>query len=123
VAAAVGQLVDAEADEPGSDQILLVTATAGVAITAGPAGGLSAVGARSSSAALPAVAIALSTNCYLIWQQRVGDDKAECRRWLQQALQAVDDELQRVLTSRYAQLRDLIGGIAADAVDHGVLLA
>jgi hypothetical protein len=58
-----------------------------------------------------------------MWQLRAGDDKAECRRWLQQALQAVDSELQRVLTSRYGQLRDALGAIAAEAVDHGVLLA
>jgi hypothetical protein len=68
------------------------------------------------------VGIALSTNCYLIWVQRGPDDRKECRRWLQQALHAVEAELQRELARRYGQLRDALSAIAADAVDHGVLL-
>jgi hypothetical protein len=79
---------------------------------------------------LPPVAIGLTTSCYQMWQLKPvpGEaprepDRKDCRRWLQQALRVVEGEFERELGQRYSDLQQALAIIAADAVDHGVLLA
>jgi hypothetical protein len=114
VTAAVSR--DLEPDE----RTLLVTATAGVAVVTGTAG-LSATGSAVPAVAWP-VGVAVSGNCHLMWRYRGVPDKIEGRRWLHQAVQAVDRELGRLLAERVAALGEAVEALAGDAVDHGVLL-
>jgi hypothetical protein len=78
---------------------------------------------------LAPIAIALTGPCYSMWARRpttgkpATPDKKECRRWLQQALRVVEAEIDRELSDRFADLHQTLTLIAADAVDHGVLLA
>ena len=109
-------------DEGSQERTLQLTATSGVATTPGTGAGVAGPG-EFAGTVLPTVGIALTAGCYQMWQQRGSADKKECRRWLQQAIRAVEAELQRDLTRRFADLRRAVATVASDAVDHGVLLA
>jgi hypothetical protein len=110
-------------DDGGSEErILQLTATSGVAITTGTGAGMAGPGELAGTV-LPPVGIALTAGCYQMWHQRGSADKKECRRWLQQAIRAVEAEIQRDLARRFADLRRAVATVASDAVDHGVLLA
>jgi hypothetical protein len=105
-------------------RVVLVTATSGAALLSGRAAmaSLSAVPAVDG-APPPAVGVGLTAGCFLLWQQRAGADKRDCRRWLRRAVQVLEVELERELNQRFADLREALAAVAADTVDHGVLLA
>ncbi|WP_432831267.1 hypothetical protein [Dactylosporangium sp. CA-092794] len=116
------------------DRALLVTTTSGVAALtgAGALDGLSAVGAAGEDAGqvLAPLGIGLNAGSYAMWQPKHTPgaavklpDKKDCRRWLQHALREIEVEIGHELGERYADLRQALSIIAADAVDHGVLLA
>ncbi len=118
-------------DEHARDRALLLTTTSAVATLTGPAAtdGLSALGLpEPADRVLPGIGVALNASCYQLWQPR-GDatvkatQKKDCRRWLQQALRVIEVEMARELAGRFEDLRQALAIIAADAVDHGVLLA
>jgi hypothetical protein len=128
--ARIGVAVRRAAEQAGDpdrewDRVLLLTATAGVAVTsgAGVLTGLGAVGERARPAVLPPLAVALSAGCYHLWQDKPNADRKRCRAWLQQALVAVERELDRELTERFTVLAAAVAAVATDTVDHGVLLA
>jgi len=132
ITAAARRTVDTLAiDEHARDRALLLTATSAVATLTGPAAtdSLSALGVpEPADRVLPGVGVALNASCYQLWQPRSGvaprgTEKKDCRRWLQQALRFVEVEMARELAARYENLRQALAIIAADAVDHGVLLA
>jgi hypothetical protein len=132
IKAAARRTVDTLADdEHARDRALLLTTTSAVAMLTGPAAtdGLSALGRlEPDDRVLPGVGIALNASCYQLWQPRAGvpprgTEKKDCRRWLQQALRVVEVEMARELAGRFDDLRQALAIIAADAVDHGVLLA
>src|SRR6185437_4918872 len=132
IKAAARRTVDTLAeDEHARDRALLLTTTSAVATLTGPAAtdGLSALGRpEPADRVLPGVGIALNASCYQMWQPRAGvaargTEKKDCRRWLQQALRVVEVEMARELAGRFDDLRQALAIIAADAVDHGVLLA
>jgi hypothetical protein len=104
------------------DRTLLVTATAGVAVVSGAAAALSASGAPVVTL-LPPIGVAVSGSCHLTWQRRLALDEAAGRRWLDRAVRALDAQLEDVLAARFAALAEAVETLAADAVDHGVLLA
>jgi hypothetical protein len=103
------------------DRTLLVTATAGVAAVAGAADSISATGLTSPTL-LPPICLAVSGNCHLTWHYRGVPDRAEARRWLHQAIGAVHRSVDAVLDARFAALAEAVEALAAEAVDHGVLL-
>ncbi len=105
-------------------RVVLVTATSGAALLSGRAAmaSLSAVPVVEG-APPPAVGVGLTAGCFLLWQQRAGADKRDCRRWLRRAVQVLEVELERELNQRFADLREALAAVAADTVDHGVLLA
>ena len=103
------------------DRTLLITATAGVAAVAGAADALSATGLTTPTLLAP-ICIAVSGNCHLMWHYRGVPDRAEARRWLHQATGACGVG-RHVLDARFAALAEAVEALAADAVDHGVLLA
>jgi hypothetical protein len=114
-------------DGAASEHIVLVTATSGAAVVSGS-------GVYASLAAFPAVepapdpvlgeiGVGLTAGCYLMWQQKTTSNKRDCRRWLQQAVQVVEVELQRELNQRFADFQEALATVASDTVDHGVLLA
>jgi hypothetical protein len=110
---------------PDWDRILLVTATAAVAATAGHGAVASLAPAPPRPLAdmlLPPVAIGLSAVCYGMWQQK-SPDRKQCQGWLQQAIRVLETDLQRELNERFGLLRDALVVVANDAIDHGVLLA
>ncbi len=114
----------AESGKPEWDRILLLTATSGVAVTAGrgAVASLTAVKPRPLDQALvPPIAVGLSAGCYLMWQQRVGDRK-ECQGWLQQTVRVLEQSLHRELAARFDLLREALTTVATDTIDHGVLL-
>jgi len=92
-----------------------------VAVVRGEAAGLFAT-STAPATVLPPVRVAVSGNCHLMWRYRGVPDKTEGRRWLRQAVQAVGRDLGRVLDQRFVALGGAIGELAADVVDHGVLL-
>jgi hypothetical protein len=104
------------------DRTLLVTATAGVAAVSGAADALSATGLFSPSL-LPQVSLAVSGNCHLSWHYRGVPDPAAARDWLHHAAGSVRLAVDAAIEERLAGLAEAVGALAADAVDHGVLLA
>jgi hypothetical protein len=116
VATAVRRQIDLD------ERTLLLTATAGVATVVGCGDALSCTGI-AGSALLPPIGVAVSGNCHLMWRYRGVPDKAEGRRWLRQAVQSLERELDRAVTERFALLTEAVEALAADAIDHGVLLA
>jgi hypothetical protein len=114
----------AEGGAPEWDRVLLVTATSGIAVTAGrgAVASLAAVRPRPlDEALLPPIGVGLSAGCYAAW--RNGGDRKECRGWLQQAVHVLEGSLERERAHRFDHLRDALATVAADAIDHGVLLA
>ena len=107
------------ADTGAEGRTLLLTATSGVATVAGCGPELAA----RRDAVLPPLGIAVSTGCLQMWQHRGNADKKECRRWLQQAIRAIETGLYRELTRQVADLHEAVTLVVTDAVDHGVLLA
>jgi hypothetical protein len=110
------------------DRALLITATSAVATLTGSAAvdSLSAIGLPDSpDRVLPAIAVGLTASSYQAWQPKESKlpEKKDCRRWVQQALRAVEVEVGRELARHYGDLQQALAIIAADAVDHGVLLA
>jgi len=116
VTTAVWRQLDAD------DRTLLITATAGVAAVSGAADSLSATGLTAPTL-LPPICLAVSGNCHLMWHYRGVPDRAEARRWLNQAAAAVRESVAAVVEARFAALAEAVEALAADAVDHGVLLA
>jgi hypothetical protein len=123
-------------EERVRERVLLLTTTSAVAVLVGPAAvdSLSATGLpEPDDLVLPAVSVGLTASCYQMWraprdtpaprESVRGTEKKDCRRWLQQALRVVEAEIERELGGRYDDLRQSLAIIAADAVDHGVLLA
>ena len=104
------------------DRTLLVTATAGVAAVVGAADALSATGLFAPSL-LPPVSLAVSGNCHLSWHYRGVPDQVAARDWLNHAADSVRDAVDTALDARFATLAEVVGALAGDAVDHGVLLA
>jgi hypothetical protein len=104
------------------DRTLLITATAGVAAVAGAADSLSATGLTAPTL-LPPIYVAVSGNCHLMWRYRGVPDRADARRWVQQAAAGLRQSVGGVLDARFAALAEAVEALAADAVDHGVLLA
>lgn len=132
ITAAARRTVDTLAvDDDARDRALLITTTSAVARLVGPAAtdSLSALGRpEPADRVLPGLGIALNSSCYQLWQPRPAvppraTEKKDCRRWLQQALRVVEVEMARELAARFDDLRQALAIIAADAVDHGVLLA
>jgi GTP-binding protein EngB required for normal cell division len=114
----------AEGGEPQRYRVLLVTATSGVAVTAGrgAVASLAAVPPRSlEDALLPPIGIGLSAGCYAAWRS-CGADRV-CRGWLQRAIQVLEGSLERECARRFDRLRDALVAVATDTIDHGVLLA
>jgi hypothetical protein len=117
-----------QGEERERDRALLITATSAVATLTGSAAidSLSAVALPDSpERVLPAIAVGLTASSYQLWQPKASKlpEKKDCRRWLQQALRAVEVEVGRELARHYGDLQQALAIIAADAVDHGVLLA
>jgi hypothetical protein len=123
-------------EEPARDRAMLLTATSAVATLTGQAAtdSLSALGLpEPADRVLPGIGIALNASCYQMWQPKAAAtqpdappraaEKKDCRRWLQQALRMIEAEVARELAQRYEDLHQALAIIAADAVDHGVLLA
>jgi hypothetical protein len=104
------------------DRTLLVTATAGVAAVSGATDAASATGAAAHTIVAP-VSVAVSGNCHLMWLYRGVPDKADGRRWLHHAVRALECELDKAVAERFAGLAEAVETLAAEAVDHGVLLA
>jgi hypothetical protein len=107
---------------PDWDRALLVTSTAGVAVTTGrgAAASLAAVEPRpATDELLPAIGVGLSAGCYSA-RHRDGD---RCRGWLRQTVRTLETDLGRELAQRFECLREALAVVAADTVDHGVLLA
>jgi hypothetical protein len=114
----------AESGPPEWDRVLLVTATSGIAVTTGrgAVASLSAVAPRPlDTYLLPPVGVALSAGCYSIW--RGGGERAQCRAWLQRAIRVLEVDLGRERARRLDYLREALAVVAADTIDHGVLLA
>ena len=57
-----------------------------------------------------------------MWHYRGVPDRAEARRWLHQAAAAMRESVATVVEVRFAALAEAVEALAADAVDHGVLL-
>jgi GTP-binding protein EngB required for normal cell division len=109
---------------PEWDRVLLVTATSGIAVTAGrgAVASLAAIRPRPlDEALLPPVGVGLSAGCYAAW--RGGGDRKQCRSWLQQAIHVLEGSLERECTGRFDHLGEALSVVAADTIDHGVLLA
>jgi hypothetical protein len=100
------------------DRTLLVTATAGVALVSGVTGALSATGAITRTV-LPPIGAAVSGSCHLMCTRRGAIEPD----WLDRALVAIETQLVDLLAARFAALAEAVEAVAADAVDHGVLLA
>jgi hypothetical protein len=114
----------ADGGRPEWDRILLVTATSGVAVTTGRGvvASLAAVAPRPlADELLPPIGVGLSAGCYSMW--RGGDDRKQCRGWLQQAIRVLETDLERERAQRFNQLREALVVVATDTIDHGVLLA
>jgi hypothetical protein len=122
-----------QGDERDRERALLITTTSAVAALTGSAAvdSLSAIGLPDSpERVLPAIAVGLTASSYQMWQPKASNgaapkqpEKKDCRRWLQQVLRAVEVEVGRELARHYGDLQQALAIIAADAVDHGVLLA
>ena len=116
------------ADHPDGrelDRVLLVTSTAGVASLAG-VGALDALAGLPGAArdeALPPVGVALNGGCWQHWRAPGNDDPNAARSWAQRALREVELELSREVSRRFEVIRLSLGGVLADAVDNGILLA
>ncbi|MFI7251507.1 hypothetical protein [Micromonospora chalcea] len=116
------------ADHPDGrelDRVLLVTSTAGVAALTGE-GALDALaglpgGQRDEM--LPPVGVALNGGCWQHWRAADNNDPNAARSWAQRALREVELELSREVSRRFEVIRLSLGGVLADAVDHGILLA
>jgi hypothetical protein len=109
---------------PTWDRVLLVTATSGIAVTSGrgAVASLAAVRPRPlDDSLLPPIGVGLSAGCYAAW--RSGGERKQCRSWLQQAIHVLEGSLERECTARFDHLREALSLIAADTIDHGVLLA
>jgi hypothetical protein len=124
VAAAVRQGLG---DDPASGElarVLLVTSTGGVATAPGQEAldALAAYPARRA-AILPPVGVALSGGCYQMWRCAGPADASRARAWLQRVTRAVEAELVRETSRRFEAVHRSLGGLVAESVDHGILLA
>ncbi|GAA1817626.1 hypothetical protein HC028_21010 [Planosporangium flavigriseum] len=114
----------AERGEPEWDRALLVTATGGVAVSAGggAVASLSAIEPRPIDAQLlPPVGVGLSATCYSARGHDV--DGSRCRGWLAKTMRTLEVDLGCELAQRFEYLHEALAVVAADTVDHGVLLA
>jgi hypothetical protein len=122
VAAAIRERV-AE-DRPDLARVLLVTSTGG-AVAAVP--GASATGALAAYQTdirldvLPPLGVGLSASCYQKWRNEKADADA-AQAWLCDAVGGARQELCRALGERFEVVRQVLGGLVGDAVDHGLLL-
>ncbi|MEJ3749249.1 hypothetical protein WEI85_39055 [Actinomycetes bacterium KLBMP 9797] len=113
-------------DEPGADlaRVLLVTGTGGVATVTGTGAVacLAAYDTDPGDAVLPPFGLGLSGACYGLWRGAADGDVGRARTWLQQALRGVELELLKEVSRRFEVLHRSLGGVLAEAVDHGILL-
>jgi hypothetical protein len=124
VFSAVRDAVESEEDTR-PPRVLLVTTTAGLAAVTGQAAVDILAVLRPSTMPQPLLApigVAVNPSCYDLWRRRDPTGSARCHSWLERALRAVSTGVHDDLNQRYDELRQALGVIAADAVDHGVLL-
>jgi hypothetical protein len=134
ITAAARRTIDTLAtDDRELDRALLLTTTAGVAAASGTAAldSLAAVSLpEPPDRVLTPIGVGLTAGCYQLWLPKAvaggapkDAEKQDCRRWLQRALRVVEVAVGVELARRYDDLHQALSIIAADAVDHGVLLA
>jgi hypothetical protein len=114
-------------DDPDGDdlaRVLLVTSTGGVASVAGEAAvaALWAYHPPSAPPLLPPVGVGLSAGCYRHWRNPANTDTDKARSWLQRAVRAVELELLREVSRRFAAVERSFAAVVGEAVDHGILL-
>jgi hypothetical protein len=113
-----------EEDHPDLARVLLVTSTSG-AVAAVPgtsaAGALAAYQTASWPSVLPPLGAGLSASCYQKWRDEKADADA-AQAWLRAAVRGTEQELWRALSERFDVVRQVLNGLVADAVDHGLLL-
>ncbi|MFE2612436.1 hypothetical protein ACFXA2_02335 [Micromonospora chalcea] len=112
-------------DGPELDRVLLVTSTAGVAALSGEGAldALAGLPGGQRDELLPPVGVALNGGCWQHWRAADNNDPNAARSWAQRALREVELELSREVSRRFEVIRLSLGGVLADAVDHGILLA
>ena len=114
-----------DTDDVPQPRALLVTVTAGVASVRGGAAvdNCSATGLPATRPGMFApIGLAVNASCYRLWQQREPADVLRARAWLARVLLAVEAAVQRECDRRFDELVNAVAVVAADAVDHGVLL-
>jgi hypothetical protein len=122
VAGALRQRI--EEDRPDLSRVLLVTSTRGaVAAVAGApaAAALAAYQTGTWPKTLPPLGVGVSASCYQRWR----DEKADADTalgWLRDAVGGTELALRPVLGERFEVVRQVLGGLVGDAVDHGLLL-
>jgi hypothetical protein len=113
----------AESGTPEWDRALLVTSTAGIAVTAGRGvvASLAAVEPRPvCEQLLPPIGVGLSANCYPA--RHCDGDHTRCHGWLEKTIHTLEINLGHEMAQRFEYLREALAVVAADTVDHGVLL-
>jgi hypothetical protein len=114
-------------DRAGRDlaRVLLVTSAGGVA-TVGGSDALAALAGYATEAAspiLPPVGLGVSGGCYSLWSSPSNDELTRARSWLQRAARAIELDLLREVGRRFDAVHRSLGGLIAETVDHGTLLA
>ncbi|HWG98559.1 MAG TPA: hypothetical protein VNV66_04365 [Pilimelia sp.] len=113
----------------GLDRVLLVTGTAGVAALAGPEAlaALPVYPAAARWTILPPLGLALSAGCYQVCRVDPGRGREaeldRVRQWLRRAADAVEAAVVAELDRRFTAVHRSLGGLLAESVDHGLLLA
>ncbi len=119
-----------EEDGPDLARVLLVTSTSGaVAAVSGAAaaGALRAYQSRAEASGevwpglLPPLGIGLSGSCYVKWRDPEAE-AAAARAWLEEAVRGTESALLRTVDERFEVVRQVLAGLVAEAVDHGLLL-
>jgi hypothetical protein len=121
---AVGEAVEDTAQDAPPPRALLLTTTTAIAVVTGTAAldHLAAVRrAPPGGVSPPPLAIAVGSGCYRLWNGRTDAHTAGVA-WLTRALAAVEAAFQREIERRLDDLARGIELVAAEAVDHGVLL-
>jgi hypothetical protein len=121
----VGVAVRRDFAEHELARVLLITNTGGVASVAGAAAvaSLAAYHSDAVRAVLPPLGLGLSGACYQYWATPDRSDAGHARAWLQRALRGVELELLADVSRRFEAIRDALGALLTEAVDHGILLA
>ncbi|MEU4569064.1 hypothetical protein [Micromonospora sp. NPDC023956] len=125
ICAAVRAGLTGQRTDRNLERVLLVTDAGDLADVTG-AGALAALDGHPGAprtAVLPPVAVALAGACYLYFWGLGGTDPGGARSWLQRMLRELDRELQREVSRRVEAVRQALGVVLAEAVDHGILLS